>query len=155
MPVVSGVTRNSLPKSSTIPKGTYRFRVAKVGFKDVAYFEDLAKKNGKENKMKDDVIELDLVVMDEGEFLGRHVFDSLPTSGSFANRLRKFLDAIDYPEEQDLNTDDLVNAEFMGVVSVQAAQGDYDERNRVKKFININEYDGEAEEGAQSLLDEE
>jgi hypothetical protein len=126
---------SDLPKSSVVPEGTYRLRVAKSGLFTV---ED-AKAKKADSKLQDDLIELDLVIVDEGPLMGRHIFDSLPLSGDFAWRLRKFLEAIDYPADEDIDTDRFVDAEVIGVVGIQkeSADGKYPEKNRVNKFISV------------------
>lgn len=132
--------KTDLSASSTVPAATYRFRVNKAEINTV----EAIREKKPDSRIEDDQLNLDLVVQDEGDFFGRHVFENLSLSGQFSWRARKFLDAIEYPDDEDLDTEKMVDAEFYGVVKVQPASvgkdgKEYDERNQVSKFIGLNE----------------
>lgn len=124
-------------KADVWPEMTVRFRVNKCEFRDVAQL----KADGKIKAESDlnDGLNLDLVVQDEGEYFGRHLFDGVDLDGQFAHRCRQFLDAIEYPDDEDIDTDRITDAEFIGVVGVQpeSKDGQYPARNRIKKFLKV------------------
>jgi hypothetical protein len=137
MPVIQKKL-SDLPKSSVIPAATYRLRVNKC---DLFTAEDARAKKA-DTKITEDNLNMDFVVIDEGERFGRHIFDNLPLGGEFAWRTRQFLDAMEYPSDEDLDTDKLIDGEVIAVVTVQKESigkdgNTYPERNRIQKFMKV------------------
>jgi hypothetical protein len=130
MPVIP-MKRGDFKAQTLLPDGTYAVRVAKATMVDV-------NDPNYKGQAKADYINLDLVITDEGEVLGRHVFHILTLDPEKGGQTRQFLDAVDYPEDEDLDTDALVERECLAVVGREIAKpgSGYEDRNRVKKFLS-------------------
>lgn len=135
------MTRGDIPKNVPIPEAVYRCRIHKIT-EDVVGAEKDAQ--GNVIKQGDPVWNVQLVVQDEGEFFGRYLFDTLflpPARGAW--KLRQLAESIDYPENENVNSDRMVDAEVLAVVEIESERTDpktgkhYDARNRVKTYQSV------------------
>jgi hypothetical protein len=126
---------NDLPKTNLVPDGTYRLRVEAVEYRDVQALKDEGKIKA-ESKL-DNGLNLNLVVQDEGEFFGRHIFEGVDLEGQYNSRSRHFLEACEYPADQDIDTDLLKDAEFIAVIGTRKETKEYPAKNWIKKFMPI------------------
>ena len=139
MPVIPGIKSSDIPKTNVLPDMTVRFRVNKADYRDVAALK--AAGTLKADANLSDGLNLDLVIITEGQYFGRHVFDGVDFAGEYKHRSRQFLDAVEYPPDEDLDTDKLIDAEFIGTIRTQpeSKDGKYEARNRVGKFMKFAE----------------
>jgi len=137
MPLIPGVRVGDLPKTNLLPDMTARLRVNKAEYRDPEALKAEGKIKG-DSKLSAG-INLDLVVITEGEFFGRHVFDGVDVEGDFAYRSREFLEAVEYPADEDIDTDKLVDAEFIATIRTQkeSNDGQYPAKNRIGKFMKV------------------
>lgn len=143
-----------MSESNTIPEATYRLRVNKFEFKtpkdatlmgkDSDGNEDYRDKDG---KRKWPYFSADLVVQDEGEFFGRHVFDSyISTEPGDDWKLRMYWVAAELDPNEDFDSDQLLEAELYGVITLnKEGKGKdgkwYPAQNRVGRVIGLNDID--------------
>jgi len=134
----------SLPKTQVkdakggepVPAGTYRLELRKITAVD---------KPGKEPRL-----DVQLVITDDGEYLGRYVFAMLFLAPGKNFMLKKLCDALQLDPEAEIINDagEFVGQELFigtsvnGVVEVEDAHtGDdgveYEARNKVKQFISV------------------
>lgn len=131
MAIIEGTRRSEITETNDpIPDGTYRCRIAKVKLVDPS-------DPSYQGSAKAAYLNVDHVITEDGEFLGRHVFNIVTLEGGKRFQLRQLLEAIDYPENDDLDTERMEDAEVMVVVGTEPAKGEYEARNRVRKYISI------------------
>jgi len=128
---------SDLPKTNVVPEMTARLKVHKVEYRDAAALK--AAGTVKQDSQVVDGLNLQLVIQDEGEYFGRYIFEQVDFEGQYSSRSRQFLDAIEYPADENIDTDRIVDAEFTGVIGImkESADGKYPEKNRIKKFMKL------------------
>ena len=124
MPVIPGLTRKQLG-GELIPEGTYALRIHQAKFVTAA--------EGKDAKF--DYINLDCVVTEEGDFFGRHIFQNVTLKPAQAFLAAQIEEALGFDELHELNNDEWLDGELMGVVTIEKGKQGYSDRNHVKKFL--------------------
>lgn len=127
MPVIPGLTRKQLG-GDLIPDGTYQIRIAQAKY--------VAAADGKDAKY--DYVNVDSVITEEGEFLGRHVFQNITLKPGSAFLAGQIEDALEHPEDQELDTDLWVDGEMLAVISTEKGKAGYSDRNQIKKFLPLS-----------------
>jgi len=130
-----GYTVKDMSTSEPIPEGTYKYRLAKFEYGDPSDPEWKPKHPNSQAKGRH--LMLDLVVQDDGDQFGRHVFVPLSMEKGKDWLLRQLVEACGKDEDWELDTDELVDCEVMGVTIKRPAQGQYSESNNVKKFVSV------------------
>jgi hypothetical protein len=129
-----------MESGAPIPEATYRYRIAKVEYGDP---NDSAWKAAHPNSQaKGPHLTMDLVVIDEGEYLGRHVFSTLTFAKGKDFALRQVCDALGKEEDWMLideqgvpHWDEFVDCEVLGVTTISTPTEAYpNPRNNIKKF---------------------
>jgi hypothetical protein len=146
MPLPQNLAGGEVKGSDPVPAGTYKGRLAKIE----AFDPDEARAQGKKTDAQHASLRPDWVIQDEGEMFGRHIFDNLTLAPGKAFMLRKFLDAIAWPDDKPVFEDgvfvgksDMLDAQVILVVEVEAERTDpntgntYEARNRVKNYISV------------------
>jgi len=126
MPVIPGLTRKQL-EGELIPDGTYQLRINQAKFVPVS--------EGKDAKF--DYINLDCVVTEEGEYLGRHVFQNVTLKPGGAYIAGQIEEALGFPYDHELNNDEWIEGEMMGVIVTEKGAQGYGPKNQVKKFLKL------------------
>jgi hypothetical protein len=140
--------QKDMAEDNTIPEATYRLRVNKVTFKEPKDSEQSGENEFGipvyRNKKGEDTypyLTLDLVVQDEGETYGRHVFDNyLSLAPGDDWKIRQIMKALEFDEDEPLDTDTWIDRECYGVVTRQKAgkgkDGNYYQaQNRVGRYM--------------------
>jgi len=144
MPLPTNFKGSDAEKGEPIPGGTYRCSLKKIE----AFDPDEARAAGKNTTAEHPSLRADWVVQDEGEYFGRHIFDNLILTAGKNFMLRRFLDAIAWPDDKDIISDgvfvaasDMAEAECNLVVEIDPAKTiegvTYEARNRVKAYITV------------------
>lgn len=147
---LSGYRPKDMSVDNTIPEGAYRVRTNKFEFKAP---KDSTNKGTEDNpKFYNEKGELvypyfsaDLIVQDDGEFFGRHVFDNYITTEPGEDwKLRQYTDAAELPEDEDFDSDKMIESEFYVVVT-KSKEGKgkdgnwYPAMNRVGRVIKLSD----------------
>jgi hypothetical protein len=146
MPLPQNLAGGEVKGSDPVPAGTYKCRLAKIE----AFDPDEARAQGKKTDAQHASLRPDWVIQDEGEMFGRHIFDNLTLAAGKAFMLRKFLDAIAWPDDKPVFEDgvfvgksDMLDSECILVVEIEQERTDpntgvsYEARNRVKNYISV------------------
>lgn len=146
MPLPQNFAGGDAKVGDPVPAGTYRCELRKIE----AFDPDAARAAGKKTDAEHPSLKCDWVIQDEGEFFGRHIFDSLILTAGKNFMLRRFLDAITWPDEKAVfeNGEFVAQSDMTGVqcnlvVEEEKERTDektgtkYDARNRVKQFISV------------------
>jgi hypothetical protein len=135
---------------NTIPEGAYRVRTNKFEFKapknssnrgtelDPKYYDE-------KGEQTYPYFSADLIVQDDGEFFGRHVFDNyISTAPGDDWKLRQYADGAELPEDEDFESEKMVDSEFYVVVT-KSKEGKgkdgnwYPAMNRVSRVMKLSE----------------
>lgn len=135
MPKLEGYRPSDMATSSLIKDGTYHLRINKVGYHPFQP-ADPSKPISDDNKDKQPYLDVDLVVMDDGDFLGRHVFDYVSLAKGDDWKMRQLCDATDKPEDWEVDTDEFIDNEVDAVVGVSKGKRGYSDKNIVKRYIS-------------------
>lgn len=131
------MTAGDIPRNVPVPEAVYKVRIHKITPDTVT-----------DSKTKEPipVWNAQLVIQDEGEYFGRYLFDTFflpPAQGAW--KLRALAEAIDYPSDERLNADRMIDGECYAVVEIEPERTDertqkhYDARNRVKTYKSLLE----------------
>lgn len=132
-----GYKVSDMATSDPVPEATYHLRIAKV---DYANPDDPEWKAAHPNsEAKHPGLLFDFVVQDEGDLFGRHVFQNATMKKGGDWLLRQIVEALGKEDDWELDTDEMVDGEVMGVVLVKpaSADGKYTARNEIKKFLPL------------------
>src|SRR5262245_11193109 len=150
MPKFDGYKQKDMATSDPIPEATYRVRV-----KDEPEYNDHTdpewRKKHPQSEAKHPGLNCTFVVQDEtvpnpegGDditVLGRHIFTNITMKKGADFMLRQLLEAIGYPEDDDLDTARLKDAECLAVVVIKPAREvngqKYEARNEIKRFMSV------------------
>src|SRR5262245_3771858 len=140
-----GYAVKDMASSDPIPEATYRLRIKEFDFADPGNPE--WKKENANSKAKHPYLDTTFVVLDEVEaksgavVLGRHLFVNLTMKKGGDWLLRQLVEAAGKPDDWELDTDELVDAEVMGVVTIQPERvvdgQKYDAKNEIKRFASV------------------
>lgn len=143
MPKFEGYSKKDMATSEPVPEATYRLRVKGVEFADPD--NPVWKAAHPNSEAKHPGLNVDFVVQDEQVLgpnneevvvLGRHIFSNFTMKKGGDFMLRQLLDAINYPDDEDLDTDKLVDAEVLAVVTIQPKTEKYEARNNIKRIMS-------------------
>src|SRR5688572_16844105 len=81
-----------------VPSGTYAADLRKVE----AFDPDSARAAGKNTQAQYPSLRVDWVITDDGEFLGRHIFDNLILAAGKNFMMRRLFDAVSFPDDMEL-----------------------------------------------------
>lgn len=111
-----------------MPEATFGFRIVKAEIKKAA------------GEGKEPYINIGLKCTDDGEHLGRYVWDmvTLSTKPGARFKLKNLLEeGLGYsPEQEFSDTDELLEQEVIAAITVEKGQHGYPDRNKVVKYLS-------------------
>lgn len=138
MPKLEGYRPKDMAETNLIPDGTYHLRINKVEYHPFTPADPSKPKND-DNKDKQPYLNVDLVVQDEGDYFGRHVFDYVSLAKGDDWKMRQLCDATEKPEDWEVDTDEFIDNEVDAVVGTQKGKKGYPDKNAVKRYISLGE----------------
>jgi hypothetical protein len=134
-----------MASSEPIPEATYRLRVKDMIFNDPTNPD--WKTAHPNSEAKEPFLNTTLVVMDDTEpktgalVGGRHIFTNLTMAKGKDWLLRQLVEASGKPDDWELDTDELKDAEVMGTVTINKAREvngrKYEAKNEVRRFTAV------------------
>lgn len=120
-----GPVRTGDLASSLMPDAVYTFRIDRAEIKKA------------QGEGKEPYINLMLKCVDEGEWLGRAVWDILTLAKGKTFKLDQLLkDALGWGEDDTLDdTDQLLQLEVCAAITTEKGQAGYSDRNKVVKYL--------------------
>jgi hypothetical protein len=114
-----------MEKGTPVPEGTYNLRIDKAEIKKA------------EGADKSPYINLMLTITDDGEYLGRKVFDICTLKKGADFKLRQLLtDGLGWADDQPLeDTDQLQGEEVVAAITIEKGRQGYEDRNKVQKYL--------------------
>lgn len=140
-----------MTQDNTVPEATYVLRCNKCTFKEP---KDAERSGETEtgvptftNKKGETVfpyLSFDFVIQDDGEQFGRHVFDNYVSLAPGDDwKLRQLMTAMEFDEDEALDTEAFVDREVTAVVTkTKAGKGKdgkwYDAQNRIGRYLSLS-----------------